>query len=167
MSSDERSDAVEVIEFQQPDAPTALDFDDQTHSASSSQSISFGHCDEPVEEDGVININCEQKWSELTWLSISKEDSQALLDAGEQKLHLDLAVRSFTEIPDSVRFSVHAVAEDGSKRRMISEGNVFDGESLELDLEATEYYVYMARGVNTYWAWHNGSIEVDLQAHTD
>lgn len=165
--SDERADTTQVIKFHRPDAPTIIELSAADDAATSSHSISFGHCDEAqTGEDGVINIDCNEKWSELSWLSLSKEDAQSLVDQGQRTLSFDISVTDSTADRDSVRFSIHAVAEDGSSMKLLSKGNVFDGESMAIDLEATEYHVFMARGENSSLIWHNGSIEVDLSAST-
>jgi hypothetical protein len=166
--SDERADLVEVIAYHQPEAPTVIEISDVSDALTSSHSISFGHCEEgEVGDDGAIHIACNEKWSEMAWLSISKEASQGLLDQGQTSLSFAIAITDSTAENESIRFAVHAVAEDGSTRKLASDTNVFDGESTSVVLEATEYYVYMARGKNSALIWHNGSVEVDLTTRSE
>jgi hypothetical protein len=145
-----------------------IEFSDAASASTSSHSIAFGHCDAPQEgDDGAINISCNDKWSELAWLSISKDMSQSLLDSGVSQLSFDLAVKNSTAERDSVRLSVHATDDFGKSTKIASEGNVFDGDAVTIDLNASEYQVYMARGENNFLVWHNGSIEVDLTARSE
>lgn len=161
--TDERADANEVITYQRPEAPTEIEFAGDASSSESSLSISYGHCDEATtDEDGAIQINCPEKWSELAWLSISKETSQRMIDQGHTSLQFVVAVKDSTNEAESVRFGVHAISDDGTRTKVASEGNVFDGEYLAVTLEPVAYHVYMARGVNQSLIWNNGFIEVDL-----
>ncbi len=167
-ASDERADQGEVIAYQRPDAPTMIEFSDSESASKSPHSIAYGHCSAPQEEDdGSITIDCNEKWSELAWLSISRDMSQGLVARGGTKLSFDVSVRSSTADNDSVRLSVHSVDENGNSVKVASVGNVFDGDAIAVDLDAAEYHVYMARGENTFLVWQNGSIEVELTARVE
>lgn len=163
MSSDEKADSSQVIAYHRPDAPTMIEFSTAEAAPTSSHSIAFGHCETPTEgDDGAINIDCNEKWSELAWLSISKETSEGLIAKGATSLSLDVSVTTSTADTDSVRLSVHAIDANGRSFKIASEGNVFDGDAIAVDLDIAEYHVFMARGENNFLVWHNGSIEVDL-----
>jgi hypothetical protein len=165
MSSDEKADISEVIAYHRPDAPTMIEFSATEAAPMSSHSIAFGHCETPVEgDDGSINIDCNEKWSELAWLSVSTDMSKGLIAKGATKLSFDVAVKNSTADTDSIRLSVHAIDENGRSFKVASEGNVFDGDAIAVDLDIAEYHVFMARGENNFLVWHNGSIEVDLTA---
>ncbi len=159
---EEQSDLVEVIDYRLPAAPTEIEFDAQG-AARASQSVSYGHClPAETDEDGAITINCPEKWSEVAWFRISNEDVQARLASGENTLDVALQILS-TPIPDSLRFSVHEVAADGSKTKILSEANFFDGDTERFGLESdASYEFYVAGGHNTVLQWGNGTIEFSL-----
>ncbi len=168
VNEEERSDLVEVIEYHKPDAPTAIEYAEGVSFSTSNHSIAYGHCSEPEpQDDGVINIDCKAKWSELTWLSFPKELAAQLVEQGQTSLTLDLGILSSTIEDESVRLSIHAVDEEGKRTKVLSESNVLDGDTLEVDLQAQEYQIFVARGKNSFLVWGNGSIEFDLRASTD
>jgi hypothetical protein len=160
--ADERADDDEVIEYRRPDAPIVLDFAAE-QMVTSSHSIAFGHCEEAqIGEDDAIEISCPQKWSELAWLRIPREVSEGLMAAGSTRLDFDLSILGATIEDESVRFGLRSVSDDGSKTTLISEKHVIDGSQLGLELDASEYEIFMARGVNQFLIWPNGVIEVEL-----
>jgi hypothetical protein len=161
-SSDERADSNEVIDYRRPEAPTIIEFD-ESGSATTAQSLAFGHCDEAeTGDDGSIDISCPQKWSELAWLSIPRRSTEALMAEGKTHLNFDLAILGATIEGESVRFGLRSVDEEGNKTKVLTENNLFDGSSVELELAASEYEIFIARAANQFLSWPNSAIEIEL-----
>ncbi|MCP4447684.1 MAG: hypothetical protein GY811_20460 [Myxococcales bacterium] len=158
--NEEQADISETVEFRVPDVPTSIEIGPESTTVTNNQSIAYGHCN-PAEtgDDGVIRIDCPAKWTEVAWLHVSLEQSRELMAQGYTALDVQLAVDSSTREGDSLRISAHEVNETGAKRKLLSEPNVSDGESIEIPLGDTAFDVYLARGVNSIRTWQTGTIE--------
>lgn len=168
--SDDRSDSTEVIEYRRPEAPTPIEVAPEP--ATTALELAYGHCDPAVvDDDGAITINCESKWSEMAWLSISKETTEALVNAGKTRMAIDLSVSNATIadsiVVESVRFAIRSIDDAGEKTIVFNKLNVLDGESIELDIAATEYEILFARAANSVWRWEDGVVNVDLTVSVD
>ncbi len=163
--NDEQADTTEVIEFRIPEAATDVDFGSSSSVTEFGQSIAYGHCNpSETDEDGTINIDCPSKWSEVAWFHVSQEQVRALMEDGHGGLDFRLTIEE-TLIPnDDLRFSVHEVAEDGTKRKILSEPNLGDGETASIALDDVAYEIYLARGENSALIWANGAIEFSIAA---
>lgn len=161
---EEQADSNEVIEFRLPDAPTEVSLESGVLTAMG-QSIAYGHCDPSTTDDtGAITINCPQKWSEVAWFRISRADVEELIASGNGGLDFTLDVRDTTLYGDTVRFSVHEVAEDGSKRKVLSQPNLAHEATESIALDAIAYEIYVARGENSFLLWNQGTIEFSVSA---
>lgn len=163
--SDEQADSSEVIELRLPAAPTEIEFSSSRSDASFGQSVAYGHCDpEIINDDGSTTINCPSKWSEVAWFHVSQSEVRDLMAQGHTAIDFELDVENSVVPNDDLRFSVHEVAEDGTKRKILSEPNFGHDQTVGVTLADVGYDIYFARGENFALIWGNGAIEFSIDA---
>lgn len=157
VGDDTSADLVGDIQWQVREAPELLELGTPI-----ADEVGYGECKlvEPEDEDTDIEIHCTMPWAEVAWYVIPKDIIASGLDAGASTL-----TATFTLPGRSVRASIHQVSAEGERTKLATRSMIFDGESIDADIdEATDYYVYVARGRSLLPLWGTGEISYSISA---